>query len=284
MMHDPGTAFRALHRPGDPFILANAWDVGSARMLAALGAKAIATSSAAHAFTLGRSDLGGVTRDEALAHAETLVAATPLPVQGDFENGFGDDPDTVAETVRLAAEIGLAGICIEDVAPPVGEAYERDLAVERIRAATGAVHALPRDFVLTARADGVMTGAYGMDEGIARLRAFEAAGADCVYLPMPPDAEAMRAACGAVSVPVNVLAAGPFAAMTLPDFARMGAARVSLGSALARATHRLIADAGRAMFGRGDFSILSRSIAGDDVDAMLERGATASGLDTRAKR
>ncbi len=116
MPHDAGPAFRALHRPGNPFILANAWDIGSARMLAALGAQAIGTSSAAHAFTLGRADMG-VTRDEALAHAESLVAATDLPVSGDFENGFGDDPETVAETVRLSCEIGLAGLSIEDAMP-----------------------------------------------------------------------------------------------------------------------------------------------------------------------
>ena len=133
--HDPGPAFRALHRPGAPFILANAWDAGSARLLAALGAEAIATSSAAHAFTLGRPDMGRISRDEALAHAEALVAATPLPVSGDFENGFGAAPETCAETVRLAAEAGLAGISIEDTSPPDGAAYDYELAVERIRAA-----------------------------------------------------------------------------------------------------------------------------------------------------
>ena len=138
MRHDPGPAFRALHRPGNPFILANAWDVGSARMLAALGAEAIATSSAAHAFTLGRPDGGHVTRDEALAHAQELVAATSVPVSGDFENGFGDAPETCAQTVRLAAEVGLAGISIEDTELPDSGAYAFDLAVERIRAAAAA--------------------------------------------------------------------------------------------------------------------------------------------------
>ena len=111
-------SFRQMHRPGDPFILANAWDAGSAKMLVALGAQAIATSSAAHAFTLGRPDMGTLTRDEALAHAQDLVAAVNVPVSGDFENGFGEAPDTCAETVRLAAEAGLAGICIEDTALP----------------------------------------------------------------------------------------------------------------------------------------------------------------------
>ncbi|MEC9104932.1 MAG: isocitrate lyase/phosphoenolpyruvate mutase family protein, partial [Pseudomonadota bacterium] len=129
-MHDPGPTFRMLHRPGNPFVLANCWDVGSARLLAALGAEALATSSAAHAFTLGKPD-GAVTRDQALAHAQDIVAATPLPVSGDFEDGFGADPDTVAETVRLAAEAGLAGISIEDNPAPPGKAYDLKLATER---------------------------------------------------------------------------------------------------------------------------------------------------------
>ncbi|WP_010139289.1 isocitrate lyase/PEP mutase family protein, partial [Oceanicola sp. S124] len=166
-MHDPAPAFRALHRRGEPFVLANAWDAGSARMLAALGAEAIGTSSAAFGFTLGRPD-GNITRDEALAHASALVAATPLPVSGDFENGFGDAPEIVAETVRLAAEAGLAGISIEDNPSGGATSYDRALSVERIRAAAAAARALPRDFVLVARADGVMNGTYDMDEALAR--------------------------------------------------------------------------------------------------------------------
>jgi 2-methylisocitrate lyase-like PEP mutase family enzyme len=164
-----GTAFRALHQKGNPFILANAWDIGSAKMLAALGAEAIATSSAAHAFTLGRPDMGQVTRDEALAHAQDLVAAVNVPVSGDFENGFGDDPDTCAETVKLAYEAGLAGISIEDTALPDAKPYARDKAIERIRAASAAARALPGDFVLVARADGVMNGQYNLSEAMARL-------------------------------------------------------------------------------------------------------------------
>ena len=168
MTDDAGSRFRALHRPGNPFILANAWDAGSAKMLTALGAEAIATSSAAHAFTLGRPDMGHVTRDEALAHAAELVAAVTVPVSGDFENGFGEDPDTCAETVRLAYEVGLAGISIEDTALPADTPYERDIAIERIRAASAAARALPGDFVLVARADGVMNGQYDLDEALAR--------------------------------------------------------------------------------------------------------------------
>lgn len=270
MNYDSGSRFRDLHRPGKPFILANAWDAGSARMLASLGAEAIGTSSAAHAFTLGRPDMGHVTRDEALAHASSLVAAVKVPVSGDFENGFGDDPDTCAETVRLAYEIGLAGISIEDTALPSFTAYERTLAVERIRAASAAARALPGDFVLVARADGVMNGQYDLDEALARLAGYEAAGADCVYVPLPGTLDDQVRICAATTLPVNALAAGPFTQYTRAQFAAAGVARISLGSALARATHRVINDAASAMFQQGDFSMLSQSISGDVVDALLK--------------
>lgn len=271
MNDDAGTRFRELHRPGNPFILANAWDAGSAKMLEARGAEAIGTSSAAHAFTLGRPDMGRVTRDEALAHASSLIAAVKVPVSGDFENGFGDDPDTCATTVKLAFEVGLAGISIEDTALPTATAYERGLAIERIRAASAAAHALPGDFVLVARADGVMNGQYDLDEAMARLAGYEAAGADCVYVPVPGTLEDQARICAATTLPVNALAAGLFTQYTQAQFAAAGVARISLGSALARATHRVINDAACAMFQHGDFSPLSQSISGDAVDNLLSR-------------
>lgn len=271
-MTDLGARFRALHRPGDPVILANAWDIGSARMLAALGAQALATSSAAHAFTLGRPDGLGVTRDAALAHAQDLVAATGLPVQGDFENGWGEAPEDCAETVRLAAEAGLAGICLEDTAlPDTTRSYDRALAVDRIRAAAAAARALPRDFVLTARADGVMIGSYDLDEAIARIRDFEAAGADCLYIPVPGGPETLPRITAAVTAPVNALVAGPLTALTRADFAAAGIARLSLGSTLARVTHKAIFDAATAMFGPGDFTPLANGMPGAKVDALLTR-------------
>lgn len=271
MPHDPGPAFRALHIPGDPFILANAWDIGSAKMLAALGAQAIATSSAAHAFTLGRPDMGTVTRDEALSHASDLVAAVSVPVSGDFENGFGEAPETCAETVRLSCEAGLAGISIEDTALPDETPYEFDLSVDRIRAAAAAARALPRDFVLVARADGVMNGQYDLTEAIKRIQAYEAAGADCVYVPLPPKFGDLATICAATSLPVNALAAGPFAAHSRTEFAKSGVARISLGSALARATHKVIHDAATQMFTDGDFTSLTKGISGDVIDALLTK-------------
>lgn len=269
MTHDPGSAFRALHKPGDPFILVNVWDAGSARMAAKLGAQALATSSAAHAFTLGRPDGGTVSRDEALSHAEDLVAATGLPVNGDFENGYGDDPETCAETVRLAAEAGLAGIGIEDTMFPSGDPYPADLAAERIRAAAAAARALPKDFVLTARADGIMLGTYDIDEAIARLRAMEAAGADCLYAPLPKSEADMRRICAETSLPVNALAAGKWTATTRDEFAGMGVARISLGSALARATHRPLHDGLCAMFDRGEFTPLANVLPGSEADKLI---------------
>ncbi len=271
-MHDPGPAFRALHRRGDPFVLANAWDIGSARVLAALGAQAIGTSSAAHAFTLGLPDGARITRDQALAHAADLVAATTLPVSADLENGYGEGSETVAETVRLAAEAGLAGASIEDTDLPGDGAYAFDHAVERIRAAVAAARALPRDFVLVARADGVMTGAYDLAEGIRRLQAFESAGADCLYLPLPPDTEGLRAVCVAVRGPVNALAAGAFTRLSRADFAALGVARISLGSALARLTHRAILDGARPIFATGDFTALGRGASGAEIDRLLRAG------------
>ena len=268
-MTDAGAAFRALHVPGEPFVLANAWDRGSAMMLAGLGARAIATSSAAHAFTLGRPDGGTLGRDEALAHAADLVDAVNVPVQGDFENGFGADPETCAETVRLAAEAGLAGICIEDIDLPGETPYPFDLAVERMRAAASAARALPRDFVLTARADGVMLGQYDVDEAIRRLSAFAGAGCDCLYAPVLPDLDAVARLAREVPGPVNVLVAGAMTRHTLAEFAGAGVARLSLGSSLARVTHAAILDAGREMFGTGRFEALGGAAPGGIVDGFL---------------
>jgi len=266
-------AFWQLHQSGC-FVIPNPWDAGSARMMAALGARALATSSAAHAFTLGRPDMGGVSRDEALAHAGDLLAATDLPVSGDFENGFGDDPDTVAETVRLAAEVGLSGISVEDTRMVIGNpAYDRALAVERVRAGAAAARALGRPFVFCARADGVMNGAYDLAEGIARLRAYEAAGADLLYLPVPPGRAELAKVLASVTKPVNALAAGPLKALSVAELAAMGVRRISTGSQIARATHAAIRDAMVGMLGQGSFAGLAWAMPGDEVDALLRQGA-----------
>jgi 2-methylisocitrate lyase-like PEP mutase family enzyme len=172
--------------------------------------------------------------------------------------------------VRLSAEIGLAGISIEDAALPEDRAYPFEEAVERIRAAASAARALPSDFVLVARADGVMNGHYDIEEALRRIAAFDAAGADCLYVPLPKTMDDLKRVIGATDKPVNVLVAGPYAKHSRDLYAAMGAARLSLGSALARVTQKVIHDAATSMFGRGDFSPLANGLPGSSVDALLE--------------
>jgi 2-methylisocitrate lyase-like PEP mutase family enzyme len=266
-------AFHDLHQSGC-FVIPNPWDRGSAQMMAALGAKALATSSAAHAFTLGRTDGGTVTRDEALAHAEGLIAATRLPVSGDFENGFGDAPEDVAETVRLSGEAGLSGISVEDTQMIPGNApYAFDLAVERIKAGAAAARALKRPFVFCARADGVMHGSYDLAEAIRRLQAFEAAGADLLYIPVPPGRTELVQILAAVTKPVNALAAGPLKQLTVAELATIGVRRISTGSQIARLTHAALRDATTAMLGQGSFAPLMATANGDEIDALLLQGS-----------
>lgn len=274
-----GSVFRDLHRPGDPFILANGWDIGSAKVLAALGAAAIGTTSAGYAFTRGLPDGARVPAAEMLGHAASLAAAVPVPVSADLENGYADTPDRVAETVAAAAAAGLAGCSIEDTAlPDTASAYPFTLAVDRIGAAVEAARAEvarlgqsgPGDFMLVARADGVMIGAYDLAEAIRRIKAFEAAGADCVYVPVPGDEDALAAVVRAVEVPVNALAAGPLARLDRAAFARLGVARISLGSSLARMTHRTLLDAAEAMLREGRFDS-HPGVPGATVDGLLDR-------------
>jgi 2-methylisocitrate lyase-like PEP mutase family enzyme len=264
--------FRALHQPGAPFVIPNPWDIGSARMLVALGAQALATTSSGFAFTLGLPDGVAVTRDQMLEHAAAIVGATPLPVSADLENGYGEAPEVVADTVRLAAEAGLVGCSIEDTALPSSEAYGFELALERVRAAVAAARGLGFAFMLTARADGVLTGAYDAGEAMRRLRAFDAAGADVLYAPLLPMADT-AALCASTDTPVNVLAAGRFVHVPLAEFAAAGAARISIGGGLARLTCATIRDAAQAMFGEGDFSGLAGSIGSGALEALLSAGA-----------
>lgn len=268
--------FRQLHQPGNPFILANAWDIGSAKTLAACGAVALATTSAGHAWTLGRPDMGNVSRAEAVAHAAQLAAAVHLPVSGDFENGYGHAPEDTAETVRQAIDAGLAGCSIEDTMLPGAEPYPPAAAAARIEAAVKAARNYAADFIITARADGIMNGRYDTEEAIRRLRAFEKAGADVLYAPLPPDMDSLARICDSVSAPVNVLAAGKFCQETAAAFARIGAARISLGSSLARTAQTATLSAARKIFSAGDFSPLLAAAHGEEMDALLEKGAKAT--------
>ena len=259
-----------MHQSGSPFVLANVWDSGSAKLFAALGAQALATTSAGHAFTLGIKDMGEISREQSFQHAQELANATDLPLSADLENGYGHSPSEVAETIRLAGKIGIAGACIEDIALPGNTAYDFDLAVERISAAVEAARELDNEFVLTARADGVMVGQYGMDEAIRRIQAFEAVGADVLYVPMPPAMDDLARICRSVESPVNALAAGQFAKYTIADFANIGVARISLGSAMARVTHAAIVQSAKDIFGKGDFSSFLNGIGGDEVESLFD--------------
>lgn len=267
------TTFFDLHQSGC-FVIPNPWDAGSARMMSALGAKALATTSAGFAFTLGRPDMGYVSRDEMLTHAQNVIAATDLPVSGDFENGFADDPDGVAETVRLAGEIGLSGCSIEDTCAAAGnQSYDFELAVERVTAAVSAARALKRPFVLCARTDGVMNETYDVNEAIRRAQAFEKVGADLLYAPLLPDLAALSKFVKSVSKPVNALAAGAVQKISVSDIATLGVRRISVGSMVARLTHSAIANSVRDMLHAGQFTSFNNAMNGSDVDALLEIGA-----------
>ncbi len=265
--HDLTDQFRALHVPGKPVVMPNPWDLGSALVMAHLGAQALATTSSGYGFTQGLSDGGQMTRDLALQHASDICAAVNVPVNGDFENGFGDTPEIVAETVKLAAEAGLAGVSIEDTCLPTQNSYPFDLALARIKAAIDAARTV--GIVLTARADGWLSGSYDQAEALRRCQAFAEAGADVIYAPLV-DAETTRALC-ATQTPVNLLAAGDMRNLSLDQMGKLGVARISIGGGLARVTQQVLLDGTRAMLEQGDFSILNGAAKTSEIDALLTR-------------
>jgi 2-methylisocitrate lyase-like PEP mutase family enzyme len=242
--------FRALHA-GEPFVIPNPWDAGSARMLAGLGFQALATTSSGFAFTLGRLD-GEVTLDEAVAHVSAIDAATELPLSVDLENGYGSEPEAAALAIARVAEAGAVGGSIEDW-DRGGRIYELEHAVERVAAAVEAARALPFPFTLTARAENLLRGNPDLDDTIARLQAYEAAGADVLYAPGLATVEQIEALCSAVSKPVNVLARPN---LSFEQVAAAGARRVSVGGALTWTAAGAFVEAARAIRDRGDFSLL----------------------------
>src|SRR5215207_9769730 len=221
--------FRALHE-GDPFVIPNPWDAGSARVLQGLGFKALATTSGGLAFTLGRPD-GTVTLDDMATHVTSLSDATDLPVSVDLENGYGPTPEDAARAIDTAAKAGAVGGSIEDFDRDDGELYELERAAERVAAGVEAARGLEFPFTLTARAENFLRGNADLDDTLARLRAYEEAGADVVYAPALREADDIRATCEAASKPVNVLAFGRLD-LSLAELAELGAQRVSVGSGL----------------------------------------------------
>jgi 2-methylisocitrate lyase-like PEP mutase family enzyme len=266
---DKAARFRALHQ-GPPFVIPNPWDAGSARILAGLGFQALATSSSASAGILGRRD-GQVTREECLAQARGIVEATDLPVSADLEKGFGDAPAAAAETIRLAAGVGLVGGSIEDATgDPARPLYDLGHATERVAAAVEAARALGFPFTLTARAENYLRGNPSLDDTIRRLRAYEAAGADVLFAPGLPDLAAVRAVCAAVSKPVNFMATIRGKSFSVAELAAAGVRRISLAGSLHRAAMSGLLAAAREVKDQGTFGYLDRCITTADLNAFMQ--------------
>ncbi len=257
---DKARQFLSLHRPGEPLLLPNPWDLGSARLLASLGFQALATTSSGFAASLGRND-GSVSREEALIHAAVIVAATDLPVSADLENAFADDPAAVAETIRLAIEVGLAGGSVEDFTGREDDPiYDLRFAAERVSAAAQAAHAGPVPFVLTARAENYLHGRPDLYDTIARLQAYQEAGADVLYAPGLRDISDIRQLIREVDRPVNVLAVG--GAPPVPELAQAGTSRISVGGSFAFAALGALVSAATELRDQGTYGYQAVSAVG----------------------
>lgn len=260
-------AFLNLHVKGDPLVMANAWDVGTAKVLAHLGFRALATTSSGHAATLGRRD-GKVTRDEALAHAAALAAATARPVNADLEDCFGDHPEEVAETIRLAVGAKVAGASVEDYDRRGGAIHGLDLAVARVAAAAGAAHDGPERLVLTARAENHLHGIHDLDDTIARLRAYGEAGADVLFAPGITAAADIARVVDAVDQPVNVLALP--GVPPVAELAALGVARISVGGGFSLVTYGALADAARELLDDGTYGYWATARRGAELRTAFD--------------
>ncbi len=266
-----GEAFRSLHARKRAFIIPNPWDVGTARMLERIGFEALATTSAGYAFSSGVLD-NQVGREDMLEHVAEIVAATDLPVSADLENGFGDDPKTVAETIRLAAAAGVAGGSIEDSIDRPGEkVYELAHAVDRIRAAVEAARSLPFPFTLTARAENYLVGIPDLRDTIRRLQAYQEAGADVLYAPSITSREDITAVVRAVDRPVNFLMGTQPQRFSLEELTQIGVRRVSVGSALSLASLGAFLRAAREMKESGTFTYAKDAASFREVSDLLKR-------------
>jgi 2-methylisocitrate lyase-like PEP mutase family enzyme len=261
--------FRALHEQTGFFVIANAWDAGSARILAGLGFQALATSSGACAGVLGRRD-GMVTRQEALDHAAAIVDATNLPVSADLEKGFDDAPEGAAQTIRLAAAVGLVGGSIEDFSGnPQKPLFDLSYAKERVAAASEAARNLPIPFTLTARAENFLRGNPDLDDTIRRLQAFEAAGADVLMAPGLPDLAAVQTVCTALSRPFNFMAGVRGRSFPVSELARAGVKRISLATSLYRAAMSGLVNAAREVKDQGAFGYVEETMATPELNSYM---------------
>jgi 2-methylisocitrate lyase-like PEP mutase family enzyme len=265
-----GTRFRRLHDGPGVFVIPNPWDIGSARILAGLGFQALATSSAAAASALARRD-HGLTRDEMLAHARLIVNATDLPVSADLGNGFGDAPEVVAETIRLAAGVGLVGCTIEDATGKQNNPlYDFSLAVERIAAASQAARELPFPFLVTARAHNFLYPGANLDDTTSRLQAFEKAGADVLFAPGLPDLGAVQAVCAALSKPFNFMVGIKGKSFSVSELASVGVRRISLATSLYRAAMTGLLEAACEVKDRGQFDFIDSCMTTQDLQKIMQ--------------
>lgn len=270
---EKGTKFRLLHEGSGAFIIPNPWDVGTARLLAHVGFEALATTSAGYAFSVGRRD-NTIDRDEMLAHASAIVKATDLPVSADLENGFGDDPGTVAETVRHAAAAGLAGCSIEDMGhDPALPIYNLELSVERIRAAVEVVRRLPFPFMLTARAENYLVGRPDLKDTIHRLQLFQEAGANVLYAPGLRSREDIDTLVRSVDRPVNVVMGLQGVQLSLAELSEIGVKRISVGSALSRAALGAFIRAAREMKTSGTFAFAEDAVSYKEIMSIFEKNS-----------
>ena len=267
---EKGRAFRALHERDRAFIIPNPWDIGTARLLAHLGFEALATTSAGFAFSVGQPD-NTIGREQMMAHVAAIVSATDLPVSADLENGFGDSPDVVAETIRLAAAAGLAGCSIEDMSHQPGHPiYALEDATERIRAAAEVARGLPFPFTLTARAENYLCGRPDLKDTIERLQAYQTAGANVLYAPGLTSKDDIAAVVSSVDRPVNVVMGLQGVQLSLAELSAMGVRRVSVGSSLSRAALGAFLHAAREMQEHGTFSYAADAVSFREISAMFE--------------
>jgi 2-methylisocitrate lyase-like PEP mutase family enzyme len=266
---EKGKVFRALHERDTAFIIPNPWDAGTARLLAHLGFEALATTSAGYAFSVGQRD-NTIGRDEMMAHVAKIASAMDLPVSADLENGFGDSPEIVAETIRLAAASGLAGCSIEDMSREAGTPiYEHEHAVERIRAAVETARSLPFPFTLTARAENYLVGKRDLKDTINRLQAYQTAGANVLYAPGLSNKEEIAAVVSSVDRPVNVVMGLQGVQLTHAELSAIGVKRISVGSALSRSALGAFLRAAREMREHGTFTFAADAVSYRDISAMF---------------
>jgi len=267
---EKGKTFGALHERSGAFIIPNPWDIGTARLLAYLGFEALATTSAGYAFSVGQRD-NTISRDMMMTHVTDIVSATDLPVSADLENGFGDSPETVAETIRLAAATGLVGGSIEDSTKrrdnPI---YEFEHAVERVRAAAEVARALPFTFTLTGRAENYLVGRPDLKDTIKRLQAYQEAGADVLYAPGLPTKEDIVSVVSSLDRPVNVVMGLRGVQLSLAGLSEIGVKRISVGSALSRAALGAFLRAAREMRTHGTFTFADEAVSYGEISAMFK--------------